>query len=47
MSRVPFPAPAGYRWIFVTEFVHWRSKQTIRACDYGKKAFCFLVRASR
>lgn len=44
MSSVPFPAPAGYRWIFTTEFTHWRSKKIIRAVDYGRRAFCFLVR---
>ncbi len=45
MATSPFPAPAGYRWIFVTQYVHWRSKRVIRAIDYGKKAFCFLVRS--
>ena len=24
---------------FVSEFVHWRSGETIRAADYGLKAF--------
>lgn len=38
------PAPAGFRWIFVTEYRHWRSGKTIRAVDHGLKAFCFLVR---
>jgi len=43
-SRVR-PAPLGYRWIFVKSFRHWRSGKIIYASDYGKEAFCFLVRA--
>jgi hypothetical protein len=39
------PAPPGYRWIFVPEFRHWRSKKILRAADYGYEAWCFLVRA--
>ncbi len=39
------PAPPGWKWIFVREFKHWRSKKIIRACDYGYEAFYFLVRA--
>lgn len=39
------PAPAGFRWIFVKSFRHWRSGKIIRAEDYGREAFCFLVRA--
>ena len=38
------PAPKGYRWIFVKQFVHWRSKQIIRAADHGRQAFRLLVR---
>lgn len=44
---VPFTAPPGFMWIFVSEFVHWRSKKIIRARDHGKKAFAILVRAKR
>jgi hypothetical protein len=47
MSEVSFegrPAPPGYRWIFVTEFRHWRSGKIIRAADHGRKAFCLLVK---
>lgn len=47
MDTVPYPAPQGFRWIFVKEFVHWRSKQVIRAIDHGKQAFCILVRTRR
>jgi len=47
MATPPFPAPAGWTWIFCTEFRHWRSKKMIRAVDYGRKAFCFLVRKKR
>jgi len=39
------PAPPGFRWIFVTEFRHWRSGKVIRAVDYGHKAFYFLARS--
>jgi hypothetical protein len=45
MSKIKNPAPPGFRWIFVKEFRHWRSGKIIRACDYGRTAFCFLVRA--
>lgn len=38
------PAPYGFKWIFIPEYRHYRSKRIIRAVDYGKKAFCFLVR---
>jgi hypothetical protein len=44
---VPFPAPLGFRWIFVRSFIHWRSKKTIEAEAHGKKAFCFLIREKR
>lgn len=42
MAKTPFPAPAGYRWIFCKSFKHWRSGKTV----YPKKSdcFCFLVR---
>ncbi len=38
----PFPAPAGYRWVFCKSFKHWRSGKDV----YPKTAecFCFLVR---
>ena len=39
------PAPPGFRWIFVRAFKHWRSGKMIYAADYGRTAFCFLVRA--
>jgi hypothetical protein len=38
---------AGFRWIFVAEFRHWRSGKLIRAKDYGRKAFYILVRNRR
>jgi hypothetical protein len=44
MSKAPRPAPRGFRWIFVKSFVHWRSKKVIEAANYGREAFCFLVR---
>lgn len=43
-STPPFPAPKGYRWLFVAQFVHAKSKKLIRACEHGKKAFCILVK---
>jgi hypothetical protein len=38
------PAPPGFHWVFVAWFRHWRSGKLIVAKDYGKEAFCFLVR---
>lgn len=43
--KPPKPAPPGFRWIFVKSFRHWRSGKIIRASDYGREAFCFLVRS--
>jgi hypothetical protein len=43
LDAMPFPAPAGFRWVFVTQFTHWRSKKIIKAEEHGRKAFCFLV----
>ena len=43
-ESTPFPAPAGFRWVCVSQFTHWRSKRVIKAEEYGHKAFCFLVR---
>jgi hypothetical protein len=40
-------APRGFRWIFVKRFTHWRSKKVIEASNYGREAFCFLVREKR
>lgn len=40
----PFRAPPGSRWICVPYFRHWRSGKLIVAANYGKEAFCFLVR---
>lgn len=36
------PPPPGFRWIFIKEFRHWRSKQMVRRKNGGY--FCFLVR---
>jgi len=44
MAKPTRPAPKGCKWVFVTSFKHWRSKKIIRAADYGREAFCFLVR---
>ncbi len=38
------PAPPGCRWIFVTEYRHWRTGKIMRARDYGYDAWRFLVR---
>jgi len=39
----PFPAPPGMRWVFCTEYRHWKAKRILRAKDYNKKAWAFLV----
>jgi len=44
MAKSRRPAPKGCKWVFVPSFRHWRSKKIIRAADYGREAFCFLVR---
>lgn len=43
MTTTPFPAPAGYRWVFCKSFKHWRSGKDV----FPKKSdsFCFLVKA--
>ncbi len=43
----PFEAPTGFRWVFCKSFRHWRSGKVLNAEDYGRKAWCFLVRAKR
>lgn len=40
-------APAGYRWVFCPEFKHYRSGKILRAVDYGRTSWAFLVRARR
>ena len=40
----PFPAPEGYQWIFCTEYRHAKSGKIVKASEYGRKAWCFLVR---
>jgi hypothetical protein len=45
--KVPFPAPAGYSWVFCTHFWHWRAKKYLYASDYGRRAWCFLRRNRR
>jgi hypothetical protein len=44
---VPFPAPMGWTWVFCTRFYHYRAKRYLYASNYGKQAWCFLVRARR
>ena len=46
-DTMPFPAPAGFRWVCVPQFTHWRSKTVIKAEEHGRKAFCFLVRMKK
>jgi hypothetical protein len=41
---VPFPAPAGWTWVFCTRFWHYRAKRYLYAKHYDRKAWCFLVR---
>jgi hypothetical protein len=44
MATAPFPAPAGFRWVFTPYFWHWRAKRFLYARDYNRRAWCFLVR---
>lgn len=45
MSNIePFPAPAGYRWVFCACRWHPTAKRYLYAKDYGRKAWAFLVR---
>jgi hypothetical protein len=46
-DTTPFPVPAGFRWICVPQFSHWRSKKVIKAEEHGRQAFCFLVRMKK
>lgn len=41
------PAPPGFAWVCVASFTHWRSKKVLRAVDYGRKAFCFLIKKKK
>lgn len=43
----PFPAPAGFTWVFCAHFWHARAKKYLYAKDYGRKAWCFLVRLKK
>jgi hypothetical protein len=45
MSVPPFPAPAGFAWVFAKSFVHYRSGK--RVYPKTADAFCFLVRKRR
>ncbi|WP_437292864.1 hypothetical protein [Sorangium sp. So ce426] len=40
----PFPARPGFRWVFTPYFRHWRSGKILWAKNYGREAWCFLVR---
>ena len=40
----PFPAPAGWKWIFFKCFRHHISKKIVHRKD--GKAFCVLVRCA-
>ncbi len=37
-------APPGFRWVFTPRFWHYRLKRYLFAEDYGRTAWCFLVR---
>jgi len=43
----PFAAPPGWAWIFCARFWHVGAKRYLYARDYGKRAWCLLVRARR
>jgi hypothetical protein len=34
-------------WVFCARFYHYRAKRFLYAKDYGKRAWCFLVRTRR
>jgi len=36
--------PPEFKRVFIKEFRHWRSGKMIRAQDYGKKVFSFLIK---
>lgn len=42
MNTPPFPAPAGFRWVFTKSFRHYRTGKQVypRAAE----CFCFLVK---
>jgi hypothetical protein len=40
----PFPAPNGYAWIFCAHYKHAKTGKLMVAQEYGRKAWCFLVR---
>lgn len=44
---VPFPAPAGFMWVFCSRFWHWRAKRYLYAKDYNRRAWHFLTRIGR
>lgn len=47
MATVPYPAPAGWQWVFTPRFWHYRAKRYLYAEDYGLKAWCFLRRVDK
>ena len=40
----PFPAPVGFAWIFCAHYRHAKTGKLMVAKEYGRKAWCFLVR---
>jgi hypothetical protein len=42
MFEAPFPAPAGFRWVFCGSFRHHVTGE--RVYPKRSKCFCFLVR---
>jgi hypothetical protein len=38
-------APRGYRWVFCAAYKHAKSGKIMRATDYGRTCWAFLVRA--
>ena len=47
MDSVPYPAPAGYQWVFCTHYRNAKTGKIMRAAEYGRKAWLFLVRSKK
>ncbi|MCU1303661.1 MAG: hypothetical protein JWQ87_3945 [Candidatus Sulfotelmatobacter sp.] len=43
----PFEAPDGWRWVFCTRRWHVGAKRYLIAAEYGRTAWCILVRRKK
>lgn len=41
--KIPSDAPKGSRWVYCTYYKHARTGKIMKAADYGRKAWRFLV----